>query len=334
MKQVKFGVVGLGWFGEKHVQVLSQLPNVSVTAVCSRTRKRAEEIAKTYGISKFYTEWDKFAADPEIDAVSVVTHVEDHRGPVVAAAENGKHVLVEKPIASTLADADEMISAVRRYNVHMMVGHILRFETRYALAKKAIADGKIGRILSIYARRNIPGVFARPHLNHGTPILLDAIHDTDIMLWYIGDKVHSVYATMLDSGTGASNPEITWTLCNFRNGAKGVCESLWLLPSNTLYAIDAKMEVLGDSGALYIDCAQSGLLINDEKGVKMPDTIHWPVVHGGITGALKEEISYFVRCVAQDRTPDVVTLEDAREALKVVLAAEKSAKEGKVVTVS
>ncbi|MEM4373466.1 MAG: Gfo/Idh/MocA family oxidoreductase, partial [Nitrososphaerota archaeon] len=179
MNSVRFGVVGLGWFGEKHLHVLSQLPNVSVKAVCSRTRQRAEELARAYGVPRVYTDWEKIAADPELDAVSVVTHVTDHHKPVVAAAEHGKHVLVEKPIASTLREADEMISAAKRGGVHFMVGHILRFENRYVLAKMAIKEGRIGRVLSIYARRNIPGVFARPHLRYGTPISLDAIHDTD-----------------------------------------------------------------------------------------------------------------------------------------------------------
>ncbi len=332
MRVVRCGVVGLGWFGEKHLQVLSQLPNVKVTAICSRSRERAVELARKYGVETTYTDWSKIAADPNIDAVSVVTHVTDHRDPVIMAAEHGKHILVEKPIASTLEDADRMISATRRAGVHFMVGHILRFEPRYALPKQAISAGRIGRILSIYARRNIPGVFARSHLRYGTPISLDAIHDTDLMLWYLDDSVESTYATMLDTGSGAQNPEITWTVYNFKRGAKGVCESLWYLPENTPYAIDAKMEILGDGGAIYIDCAESGLTINDPGGVKKPDTIHWPVMHGDIVGALKNEISYFVACVALDKRPEIVTPEDARKALETVLAAEESARTGRVVT--
>jgi len=332
MNIIRFGVIGLGWFGEKHLQVLSQLPNVKVAALCSRTRERAAELASRYGADKVYTDWSKIAEDPNIDAVSVVTHVTDHREPVVLAAEHGKHVLVEKPIASTLEDADKMISATRKAGVHFMVGHILRFEPRYALAKEAINAGRIGRILSIYARRNIPGVFARPHLRYGTPISLDAIHDTDIMMWYLGDDVGSVYSTMLDTGSGAPNPEITWTVYNFKRGTKGVCESLWFLPENTPYAIDAKMEILGDRGAIYVDCSESGLMVNDMAGVKKLDTIHWPVMHGEIVGALKNEISYFVRCIVEDRKPEIVTPEDARKALQAVLAAEESARTARVIT--
>ncbi|MEM3395574.1 MAG: Gfo/Idh/MocA family oxidoreductase [Nitrososphaerota archaeon] len=331
MKKVGFAVIGLGWFGEKHVHVLSELPGVELVAVCSRTEARAKEVASKYGAKKWYTNWEKTVRDPEVEAVSVVTHVPEHRDPVILAAEAGKHILVEKPIAGSLKEADEMIAATEKNKVHFMVGHILRFESRYAQAKQIIERGDIGKIVSIYARRNIPGGFAAPHLRYGSPILLDAIHATDIILWYLKDNVKSVYATWLNV-RGSPNPEITWTIYNFSKGTKGVCESLWFLPDNTAFAIDAKMEVLGTEGAVYIDCGDSGLEVNDKKGVKRHDTMHWPMIHGEIAGALKDEISYFVKCVMNDRKPSIVTPMEARHALEVVLAAEESAKTGKIIT--
>jgi len=330
MREVRFGVVGLGWFGEKHLQVLSQLPNVKVVAVSSRRASRAEEVARRYGIPRWYSDWRKLAGDEEVDAVSVVTHVPDHREPVIAATEAGKDVIVEKPIAGNLEDADAMIRAAEKSGVIFMVGHILRFENRYTQAKQAIEQGRVGRIVSVYARRNIPRGFARPHLRYGSPILLDAIHDIDLIMWYLGDRVESTYATFLNA-SGSENPEVTWSVYNFRGGAKAVCESVWFLPDNTPYAIDAKMEVLGTDGAIYIDCAESGLMINDRDGSKKPDTIHWPVMHGRVTAALREELSYFVNCVEQDKKPEVVTPREAREALAVVLAAEESAKKQEIV---
>ena len=143
MKTVRVGVVGLGWFGEKHLQVLSQLPNVEVTAVCSRTPSRAREVAKRYGVKTAYTDWEKLARDPQVDAVTVATHLPDHKRPVIAAAEAGKDVFVEKPVAPTLQEADAMFSAVKQAGVSFMVGHILRFENRYAQAKVAIEAGRV-----------------------------------------------------------------------------------------------------------------------------------------------------------------------------------------------
>src|SRR5438445_8427027 len=101
-RTVRVGVVGLGWFGEKHLRILSQLPNVDVVAVCSRSESRAREVARKYGVKKTYTNWNKLAKDPRIDAVTVTTHLPDHREPVLAAADAGKQVFVEKPIADSL----------------------------------------------------------------------------------------------------------------------------------------------------------------------------------------------------------------------------------------
>jgi UDP-N-acetylglucosamine 3-dehydrogenase len=330
MNTVRVGVVGLGWFGEKHLQVLRQLPNVEVVAVCSRTASRAKEIGKRYGVKKTYTDWKEVAKDPGMDAVLVATHLPDHRRPVVAAAEAGKDVFVEKPIAPTLEDADAMISAAEKSGVSLMVGHILRFENRYAQAKAAIEAGRIGRIVSMYARRNIPASFGGSHLNYASSYFLDGIHDTDAMLWYTGKKVRSVYSSFSIVGK-TKNPDSCWTFYNFDGGAKGVCEAVWVLRDNTPYSIDAKMEILGTEGAIYIDCTESGLLINDGNGTKRPDTIHWPVIHGWTTGALKDEDEYWADCVARGRKPKIGAPSQARDALEVILAGEKAAEKNKIV---
>ena len=327
-KKVRVAVVGLGWFGERHLQVLSQLPNVEVVAVCSRTASRARELARRFGVKKTYTDWEKVAKDPNVDAVTVTTHVPDHHEPVIAAAEAGKDVYVEKPIASTLKKADRMISATKRAGVLFMVGHILRFENRYAQAKDAIAQGRLGKIVSMYARRNLPGSTVQKTLTFASSYVLDAIHDTDLMLWYTGKKVDSVYALYSKVNKEVVNPDCCWGMYRFKGGAAAVCETVWVLPPNTPFSIDARMEILGTEGAIYIDCTENGLLVNDSTGTSRPDTIHWPVMHGELTGALKDEVTYWIGCVAAHKQPTVVTPPEAREALRVVLAASASARTG------
>ena len=331
MDKVRVAVVGLGWFGEKHARILSQLPNVQLVAVCSRRAGRAHEVARRYGVKKTYTDWHKLASDPAIDAVTVTTHLPDHREPVVAAAESGKHVYVEKPIAGNLKDADAMISSTRKAGVLFMVGHILRFENRYTQVKKLIEDRRIGKIFSLYARRNIPLSFAKSHLNYASSFVLDAIHDTDLMLWYTGRRVKSVFAGLSRVGD-VKNQNVGWGFYAFEGGAKGVCETVWVLRDNTPFSIDARMEVLGTEGAAYVDCTESGLLVNDENGTKRPDTMHWPEMHGEIVGALRDEVAYWISCVQNRRKPKVVTPEEAREALKVVLAAVESSRRNRVIT--
>jgi UDP-N-acetylglucosamine 3-dehydrogenase len=327
VKKVPVGVLGLGWFGEKHVSILSNLPNVELTAVCSRTEARAREVASKYGVKKVYTDWQKLVKDQEIDALTVTNNVQDHAAPVVGAAEAGKNVFVEKPISNSLEEADRMIAATERAGALFMVGHVLRFENRYAQAKRMIDEGRIGRVVSIYTRRNLPAGFVRSQLKNASSLMLDGIHDTDLILWYYNRRAESVYATQLRVGE-VEHPNVGWTVYKF-GGAVGVSETAWILRANTLFTgppSDARMEVLGTEGAIYVDCTENGLLVNDKDGSSKPDTIHWPLMHNHITGALKDEVEYWINCVANGRKPEVAVPHDARMALEMVLAAEQSAK--------
>jgi len=325
MRQVGYGVIGLGQFGEKHTHVASDLPNVDLVAVCSRRETRAKEVASKYGVKRWYTDVQKMLQDREVEAVSIVTAENEHREPTIMAAKAGKHVLLEKPIAMNLKDADDMIEATRKANVFFMVGHILRFDTRYVMAKDEIEHGKIGRIVGIYARRNIPAKISGHYLQRVSSIVDDALHDTDLMLWYTKDKITRVYAESVNV-RGLPNPDLAWSLYKFESGAVGVAEDAWFLPDKTPFNIDARMEIIGTEGAIYIDVSDECIQINDKDGWRAPDTIHWPLMHGKRVGALKEEISYFVNCVMRGERPTIIKPEEARAALEVVLAADRSTK--------
>ncbi len=108
-------------------------------------------------------------------------------------------------------------------------------------------------------------------------------------------------------------------------------ESVWHLPETTPYAIDARMEVIGTEGALYINCAESGLEIHASDGVRLPDTMYWPQVSGERFGALRAELRYFTDCVIEGRRPDRITPEESREAVRLMVAATESSQSGKVV---
>src|SRR3954465_10655288 len=155
MNRIRCGVIGLGWFGDHHVDPLKQLPQAELTALCTRRPERLDEVARKYGVSKTYTDYRALLADPEIDLVSIVTHVDEHEEPTLAALGAGKHVFLEKPMAGTVEACDRIIEAARSTDRAFMVGHICRFDTVYALAKEEIAAGRLGRLVSLHARRNL-----------------------------------------------------------------------------------------------------------------------------------------------------------------------------------
>lgn len=105
MNRLRMGVIGLGWFGEIHAETIAGIPEIELAALCTRTPERLAEMGEKFGVRKLYRDYHDMLADPEIDAVSICTMWDQHREPAIAALQAGKHVFLEKPIASTVEDA-------------------------------------------------------------------------------------------------------------------------------------------------------------------------------------------------------------------------------------
>ena len=104
VNKVKYGIIGLGWFGEYHGDALAGLPNVELRALCTRTESRLQDLGKKFGVKNLYTDYNRMLSDPELDAVSITTMWDQHTAPTLAAIRAGKHVFLEKPMASTVGD--------------------------------------------------------------------------------------------------------------------------------------------------------------------------------------------------------------------------------------
>jgi UDP-N-acetylglucosamine 3-dehydrogenase len=330
MGKVVYGIIGLGFFGEKHAEVAAALPDVELRAICTRRSDRLRELQKRFDVPQAYTDYHDLLADPAIEAVSIVTHVDEHVEPTLAALKAGKHVLLEKPMAPTARDCDKILQAVKKSKRIFMVGHICRFNPRYALARERIKAGEIGQVVSLYARRNIPAARSQSVLEKIGPLLGDGVHDTDLMLWMTGANIQTVYA-QTQSLRNLKHPDIGWAMYRFDSGAIGVIENVWFLPEGTPFRIHEQLEIIGTKGSIYVHGSDMNVVIQSPQGVDCPDTHYWPEMHGQITGALREEIAYFVRCVARGEQPSVVTPQEARAAVAAVAAAEKSAQAGKVI---
>jgi len=328
---VKWGILGAGWFGEKHAEALSGIPNVELYALCRRNAKPLNAMAKTFGVKKTFTDYDEMLADPELDAVSVTTMWDAHVAPTLAAIKAGKHVFLEKPMASTVADCRKIVKAAKASKKYFMVGHICRFNPRYAAAKREIESGAIGKVISAYARRNIPAWVGATVLPKIGPIIGDGVHDMDLILWYTRAKVVSAYA-QTTSFNKFPNPDSGWSMFRLDSGATVVLENNWCLPDGTAFQIDERMEIIGTKGSIHIHETHPNFSVCKEAKWISPDTTYWPELHGLRAGALREELSYFAACVAERRKPKVITPEESMAAVEACLAAEKSAATGKVVT--
>jgi len=325
MERVRVGVIGVGGFGESHVAAYSALPYVTVAAVCDTRAARAQEIAARYGVPESYTDYHAMLRDTALDAVSITTPEEAHLAPALAAIAAGKHILVEKPIATRLDEAERMVSAARDAGVYLMPGHILRFETRYALLKDRLESGELGSVVSIYARRSRPKSLAKTYLRtHG--VLEASIHDLDLVLWYTGDRVKRVRAFQRNI-QGYANPDVLFAILELGKGALVCIENNWLTPDESGVGLNDAMQVAGTRGIAHIDFVNTGLSLWRESGYLALDVSHEPRVRGEVFGALKEELAYFARCVLEGRPPAVVTAAGAVEGLRVALAIIASAEQ-------
>jgi UDP-N-acetylglucosamine 3-dehydrogenase len=329
-KTLRWGIIGLGWFGETHAETLSTMPGIELTALCTRRPQRLGELADRFGVARRYTDYRELLADAEVDVVSIVTHVNDHRDIAIDALGAGKHVLLEKPMAPTAADCDRILQAAREARGFLMVGHVCRFDPRVLLAKQAIDEGRIGKIISMHARRNLPKRIGRMVLDDISALMGDGIHDGDLMLWFSGAKPLSIYAQEVHPGTH-KYADGGWALARLDSGAVAVIEAIWHLPESTRFQIDARMEVIGTEGALYINCGEAGLEIQDGTGNHMPDTVYWPSLDGQRIGALRNEFRYFADCVSSGRRPDRITPQESRDAVALLEAAQESSRTGQVI---
>ena len=276
MQNIRWGIIGLGWFGEVHAEVLSTTAGHRIgralhapPAASGRggrpfpRRAPLHRLSRAAGRSRTST-WSASPRTLTTIATSPSTRL-----------RSGKHVFLEKPMAPTPADCDQILAAAEAAPGYFMVGHICRFDPRVALAKQAIDEGRIGQIVSMHARRNLSVTIGRMVLDSISALMGDGIHDGDLMLWFSQARPVSIYAQEIHPGSN-KYPDGGWAMARLDNGAIAVIESIWHLPESTPYQIDARMEVIGTEGALYINCGEAGLEIHDGAGNHLPDTLYWP----------------------------------------------------------
>ena len=310
-----------------HGRVLAGMHGHEVVAVCTRNTERLAEAKETLQPQYCFERYEDLLACQDVDVISITTHWQDHYPAVVEALKTGKHVFVEKPMAATAEQCDQILQAAAESTGKFMVGHICRFDPRVAQAKEAIEQGRIGRVVSMHAKRNLPQAPGHIRLDKISPLVGDGIHDADMMMWFMGRAPSRVYARNIRFND-FTYPDVGWAMLEFDDSAIGVVETNWGLPTNTPTVIDAQLTVCGSEGCLTIDNANTGLSILDSQGTKMSDTTWWPQMHGRQWGVLAFELEYFADCIRCDRPVEVVTAEEAARAVKVMLTCEESAKQG------
>ena len=313
MRTVNVGVIGVGAMGENHVRVYHKIEEANLMGVSDVSERALKKIEKKYG-AKGYTDYCELLANPEIEVVSVCVPTTFHHAVVMEAIRHKKHVLVEKPIAFTLTEAEEMIAAAKEAGVILATGHVERFNPAVQKAKELIDDGVIGDIVSAFAKRVGP---LPPRIKDvGVSIDL-AIHDLDIMNYLFEEEITQVYGTMNSSFDDSEFEDHAEIMVSFDNESTGIIEVNWLTPYKR-----RELELTGTAGIISVDYIQQSI----EVFGKFAQDIE--IVH---EEPLKGELKSFLNSVVEEKEP-VITGEDGLKALKMVIAANKSSKEHRPVS--
>jgi predicted dehydrogenase len=319
-------MTGCGLFGESHLQAYRAVPAADIRAVYDVNHARAKEMGRTFSIPRVCETIDELLSMTDLDAIDVVTPEETHLKPVLGAIGAGKHVFVEKPLATDLAHCDQMIHAAETADRILMVGQIVRFETKAAMVKDEAASGRLGKIVSMHARRNrLKSLLERYGRTH--PAIENSIHDIDLMLWYTGDHVRRVRGYDRRA-TGRTHADTFWGILEFADGAIGVVETIWLLPKQAGIMLDDAFQLIGDNGVANISFFPGGLSFWRDGGFEIPDISYDPRVGGAAMGGLRDELAYFCNCVQENRKPAMIMPREAKNAVRVALALMESARLG------
>lgn len=330
---IKLAIVGPGRMGSIYARLACELAASRLIAVCGRREESTHALAKQYDVPGYANgrHEEMLAAHPEIDALIVSSSEWAHTAPVLAAIDAGKHVLVEKPMAIAAQDAAEMVRRADAAGVTLMVGQSLRFDPRFAAMRQAVSDGKIGRVLHAYARRNPPQIAVERVVGRFPLAYWLMPHDIDMMLWTVGQPIIRVMAY---SGAGGhERSDFIIAVLTFRSGAIGVVESSWGTPAHGGRAQTELFTVRGTAGAAEVMGHENGVGIYPSgDAAEYPDTGYAPVVQGEQDGIFRREFRHFVG-VIQGQWPPVVTGRDGLNAIQVAAAVERSLSEEREVAV-
>lgn len=281
----------------------------------------------------------KMLESVKCDAVSIVTPDFLHKKLTVDCANYGKHILLEKPLATTREDIFEIVNAVKKNNVRIMVDLHNRWSPPVAVTKKAIENGEIGEVSCGYYRLNDVKWVATDMLSWSAKssiLWFLGSHSLDTLRWMFDDEVDTVYA-LSNSGIlkaqGIDTVDVYQTLIRFRRGGIATMENGWITPNGHPCINDIKCNIVGSKGMYSLDLSNSQMIerYTDER-CDRPDVLVRHSVHGKLKGFAYESINDFVEKLVSGEE-FIVTLKDSANTCLAILGIMESAQTGRVVKV-
>jgi len=298
--------------GQNHVRIYSEMEGVKLAGISDVDQQRVEAMAVQFN-TKGFTDYKEMFAEG-LDAVSVVVPTKLHKQVVLDALEAGLNVLVEKPIADTLENADLMIEAAKEAGKILMVGHIERFNPAVIKLKEIIDSDILGKVVSISTRRVGP---YNPRIRDVGVILDIGVHDIDIISYLYGRKINHVYA--IAGADIHSFEDHSSIILRLDHKYAGVVETNWLTPHKV-----RKLTAIGINGVAYLDYIEQTVEIHDNGWIRKAKVEQ--------SEPLKNELEHFIDCVSTGSAPKTCG-EDGKHALEAAMAAIRSYEEERLIEI-
>jgi predicted dehydrogenase len=353
-KDIGLAIIGSGRIGTLRGRLATMHPSVRFVAVMDTDAAAANKLAKTIDADFCTTDMQAAIDHPDVTAIIVASSEHEHAAPVIAALKRKVPVLVEKPIALTVPDADLMLQTVAELGGDLRVGYTRRYKTRYLLAKEQLQQGRLGSITGACARLYNSRAQCLAMLGrnkHATPVVDALTYYVDLMGWLLADNpVVEVFArgqkgVIRDAGYDVD--DVTWAVLTCRDGAVVNLGVSYALPEKwPSVGHSARVELLGTDGVLLINDDHTDQIMHTNAGfphVYLPgqkvETVFlesstpgdWAL--GDFLGPIADETRAWLDHLATGKPCHLATPADARNTLAVTLAIEESARSGRVVQV-
>ena len=328
---IRTAVIGVGAMGKNHARVYYQLSDSQLVAVSDSNQEIADNIGKLYGVPA-YSNYIEMLEKEKPEAVSIVVPTALHKEVALEVLKRGAHILIEKPIASTVEDAETIIKVAKEAKRVLMIGHIVRFNSAHQALKQKLDAGELGRVFQIFCRR--AGPFPGRVRDVGCVIDL-APHDVDIMRFLTGMDPKRVFAE-IEQRIHTDHEDMVFALFRFPDHITGALEINWLTPTKL-----RELYVLGERGMFKVDDLVQDLYFYENAKVTSDLWAGLSNLKGVSEGSmtrfalnrkepLQTELDAFLQAVSGKITAPV-TGEDGLAALKISLALIESGREHKVI---
>ena len=338
MKTTEVAVIGTGWCGGIRAETLAKSALVDKLHICEIRPERLAEVRALTHPATATTDYQEIVANPNIEVVYISTTPEPTHYPIARdCLKAGKHVLLEKPIALEFWEADELIHLAEQNGVKFTIGYSQRFNPKIAYAKKAIAEGKLGRVVSVMVSRHLSRSLGKKIASRTklSPAAMESTHDLDFVFWLLDPaKPQKIYSQGAYGYMQAVNGsyDCMWSLVNMSDGSLVVIGGGWNLPPSYPNYCGTWIEITGTEGALILDdTARDHWLNTMSAGQVYPmSTMPGEHVDHVFAGQMGPETLHFLEAVLQD-TPVMVDPRHARMVMETYSAADVSAEIGEPV---